>query len=237
MERRYRRSFGGGLRWFTVCEEQSDLAIGAHSLLVNQAQAALCDARSRIKAEVALCPAFLTSFFPLPVRPGAEEPVQWMYAAAQAAAVGPMAAVAGAVAQYVGRQLLRHSQEVIVENGGDIYIVCKTPRSVALFAGQSPLSMKVAIKLPPGEWGVCTSAGRVGPSVSLGHADAAVIIARDAALADAAATTLGNLLQTAADIPAALEAAMAIHGVLGAVAVLGDKLGASGMVELAPYDG
>ena len=158
-----------------------------------------------------------------------------MYRAAAAACVGPMAAVAGAIAQHVGRALLKYSPEVLVENGGDVYIASNIERLAALFAGNSPLSMKVALKVAPGEWGVCTSAGRVGPSVSYGQADAAMILSKDTALSDAAATALGNLLGTAGDIPAALGKAMGIEGVLGAVAVIGENLGAAGIVELVPY--
>jgi ApbE superfamily uncharacterized protein (UPF0280 family) len=234
--RTYRHLFAGSLKYFRVAEEQSDLAVGAYARLEGAAREALREARRRIKAEIAMDPGFLTSFAPLAPRAEAPEPVSSMYLAAQAAQVGPMAAVAGAVARHVGRSLLVRSPEVIVENGGDIYIATKSERLVAIFAGDSPLSMKVALKVPPGEWGVCTSAGRVGPSVSYGQADAAVILSKDAALADAAATALGNALKTGGDIPAALSLAMAIPGVLGAVAVVGDRLGAAGQVELAPYN-
>lgn len=236
-KRTYRDLFGGDLVYFRVAVEQSDLAVGASLRLENEAREALLEARARVKEEIRLCPEFLTAFSPLPARPGAPEPVLSMYRAALAANVGPMAAVAGAIAQYVGRALLKVSGEVIVENGGDIYIASRRERLAAIFAGDSPLSMKVALKVPPGEWGVCTSAGRVGPSVSLGQADAAMILSGDAALSDAAATALGNLLKTAGDMQAALDRVMGIAGVLGAVAVMGDRLGAAGAVELAPYLG
>lgn len=236
VERRYRKLFGGSLRYFRVAEEQSDLAIGARLKLEDEARGALHEARQRIEAEIALRSQFLTSFSPLDPRPGAPEPVSWMYRAAQASGVGPMAAVAGAVAQFVGRALLKRSPEVIVENGGDIYLSSQSERLAAIFAGDSPLSMKVALKVPAGEWGVCTSAGRVGPSVSYGQADAAVILSKDAALADAAATALGNLLKSVPDIAAALERVLEIRGVLGAVAVVGGSMGAAGIVELAPYE-
>ena len=235
IERDYRRLFSGGLAYFRVCEGQSDLYIGARSKLDGPARAALLAARAAIEGEIRQRPEFLTSFDPLANRPEAKEPVSWMYAAAAKAGVGPMAAVAGAVAQSVGRALKARSAEVIVENGGDIYILTQTERLVALYAGDSPLSMKVALKVPPGEWGVCTSAGRVGPSISFGRADAAMILAGDAALADAAATALGNMLHRSEDLSTALAMIMKLDGVLGAVAVMGDKLGAAGDVQLAPY--
>jgi ApbE superfamily uncharacterized protein (UPF0280 family) len=235
VERAYRGLFGGGFVYFRVTEAQSDLYAGAHAELSGEANEALLEARARIEREIALNPYFLTSYVPLEPRPGAPEPVSWMYGAARAAGVGPMAAVAGAVAQYVGRALLKRSSEVVVENGGDIYVASEKERLAAIFAGDSPLSMKIALKVPPGEWGICTSAGRVGPSVSYGQADAAVILSKDAALADAAATALGNRLRAEEDIAGALTYAMEIPGVLGAVAVMGGKLGAAGAVELAPY--
>ncbi len=235
IERDYRRLFSGGLAYFRVCEGQSDLCIGTNGKLDAPARAALLTARSAIEAEIRMRPEFLTSFAPLTGRGEAMEPVSWMYTAAAKAGVGPMAAVAGAVAQSVGRALKARSAEVIVENGGDIYILTHTERLVALYAGDSPLSMKVAVRVPPGEWGVCTSAGRVGPSVSFGRADAAMVLSKDAALADAAATALGNLLHSSRDISEALVRVMNIDGVLGAVAVVGEKLGAAGDVQLAPY--
>jgi ApbE superfamily uncharacterized protein (UPF0280 family) len=111
-----------------------------------------------------------------------------------------MAAVAGAIAEYVGRALLPLSEEVIVENGGDIFIFSKRERLAAVYAGDSPLSGRLAVALKPrggpgtaGAFGVCHSSGTVGHSLSFGKADAALVISEDCALADAAATRLGNL--------------------------------------------
>ena len=105
-------------------------------------------------------------------------------------------------------------------------------RVAAVYAGASPLSGRVGIVLPPGEWGLCTSAGRVGPSISLGRADAAVVLCRDSALADAAATALGNRIQGPEDLPAAVDWVLQVPGVLGALAVQGQQMAAGGAVEL-----
>ncbi len=148
--------------------------------------------------------------------------------------MGPMAAVAGTFSELVGNALMERSPEVIVENGGDIFINTVKERSIALFAGDSPLSGKVGIKISPGDCplGVCTSSGKVGPSLSLGLAHAACIIAKSAALADAAATAAGNAVKAEGDVKAGLDIAAKIEGVLGAVIISGDKLGAWGKVEL-----
>ena len=85
--------------------------------------------------------------------------------------------------------------------------------------------------------GICTSSATVGHSLSLGAADAAVILANSAALADAVATRVGNRIQQKGDIPAALELAQSIPGVTGALVVLGGDLGAWGDLEMVDLAG
>ena len=123
-----------------------------------------------------------------------------------------------------------------MENGGDLYLKIAAPATVSLFAGKSPLSHRVGLKIDPelSPLGVCTSSGTVGHSFSFGRADAACILARTAALADAAASGLGNRVQNAGDIAAALEWVAKVPDLLGAVVIVGEKLGAWGRVELVP---
>jgi len=189
-----------------------------------------------LESYLAAHPGFLEALAPWPEDPFAPGVVREMIAAAARVGVGPMAAVAGALAQRVGRALSPQSPEVIVENGGDIYLKLQQPATIALFAGKSPLSGKVGLKIDPawGPLGVCTSSGTVGHSLSFGRADAACVLAADAALADAAATALGNRVPAAGSIPAALEWAGTIPEILGAVVIVGEKMGAWGRVELAP---
>jgi len=151
-----------------------------------------------------------------------------MIEAARACDVGPMAAVAGAVAQAVGEALLADSKQIIVENGGDIFLHTARPRTAAIYAGASPLSGTLGIRISRlnQPLGLCTSSGTVGPSLSFGKADAAIVLAESAALADAAATALGNRVKAAADIEPALEAVSRIAGIYGLAAIIGDHLGA-----------
>jgi ApbE superfamily uncharacterized protein (UPF0280 family) len=155
------------------------------------------------------------------------------------AGVGPMAAVAGAISEYVGSGLLaRGCREVMVENGGDIFLSRDHDCTVAIFAGESPLSLQVGVKLTYSTMpiAVCTSSGTVGHSLSFGLADSVTVIARSAALADAAATRLGNEVGAAsggdAGIGKALTVSRTISGVLGVVVICGEKIGAVGDVEL-----
>ena len=150
-----------------------------------------------------------------------------------------MAAVAGAVAESVGRKLLDHSREVVVENGGDVYIKSNGPVVAGLFAGLSPLSMKLGIKVVDTRDGIglCTSSGTVGHSLSTGSADAVCVVSRSCALADAAATAIGNRIRSPREIKTGIAFGKRITGVLGVVVVAGREIGAWGQVELVPLKG
>jgi len=142
--------------------------------------------------------------------------------------------VAGAMAEFVSKDLLSLSEEVIVENGGDIYLVTAKERTIGIYAGDSPLSLKVGILVQPEDspLGICTSSGVVGPSLSFGKAEAVCILSRSATLADAAATAVGNVVKKKKDVDAGLEQGKGIEGVLGVVMILGDRMGAWGKVRL-----
>jgi ApbE superfamily uncharacterized protein (UPF0280 family) len=162
--------------------------------------------------------------------------VKDMAEAARTVGVGPMAAVAGAIAEAVGVDLLVHTPEVIVENGGDIFMKLLKSRLIGVYAGESAITGKIALEISPEETplGVCTSSGTVGHSLSLGAADAVIILSHSAALADAAATAIGNIIKSAEDIAVAIEKVQLINGVTGVVIIKGDKLGVWGKVKLVP---
>ncbi len=235
-ERLYRRqATAGHLVSFRVQVRQSDLYIRAGRDLSGAARDSLIRHRLGLEAYADAHPEFLETLSPWPPDPLAPALVQEMLAAARAAGVGPMAAVAGAIAEAVGRDLLPKSPEVLVENGGDIWLATGSPCTVAVFAGPSPLSNRVGLVVRPerSPLSVCTSSGTVGHSLSLGKADAAVALAAGGALADAAATAIGNAVSGPRPVEAGLEVAQGISGLLGAVVICGERLGAWGeAVEL-----
>ena len=149
-----------------------------------------------------------------------------------------MAAVAGAMAETIGQFLGRHSKEVIVENGGDIFLTLKGIVTIGLYAGQSPLSMRIGLQLDPGRepLAVCTSSGTIGHSLSHGHADAVCIVARQCALADAAATAVANRVSSVDAIPEAIRFARTIEGVEGVVVVCGEQMGLWGDLRVERLD-
>ena len=238
-ERTYRRWVQSELCSFEVRVGESDLLISAERPLQETAERALSSIRGELEEYLAGDPDFAGALEPR--EPTSEAPpiVANMAAAARACEVGPMAAVAGAVAQAVGEALLGESEQVIVENGGDIFLHTSRPRVAAIYAGASPLSGKLGVRIGRvGQpLGLCTSSGTVGHSMSRGRADAAIVLAESGALADAAATALGNSIRQAADIEAGLEFLNEIEGVLGGAVVLGEHLGAWGEVELTRLGG
>ena len=149
-----------------------------------------------------------------------------------------MAAVAGAIAEFVGQELLKFSPEVIVENGGDIFLKITKERLVGVHAGTSPYTGKIALKIAAADTplGVCTSSGTVGHSLSFGKADAAIVLAPSAALADAAATAIGNIVKAESDIPQAIDFARGIAGLVGVAVIINDKMGVWGKVNLVRRD-
>jgi len=232
--RTYRRWLKNELSQFRVRIDESDLMISAERPLRELAERALLSVRADLESYLRQDPGFASALRPYDPQPDAPEVVREMAEAARLCGVGPMAAVAGAVAQYVGRTLLAETKQVIVENGGDIFMHSLEPRTAAIYAGSSPLSGKLGlcISLVDHDLGLCTSSGTVGPSLSFGKADAAIVLATSGALADAAASALGNRVQTADDVQPALEYLRTIEGVLGGAAIIGEHLGAWGDLEV-----
>lgn len=183
---------------FRVVVQETDLHVQAEQPLSDVTRELVLEYRGHIEGYIRRFPDFRTSLVPWTLAGPAPPIVRDMAAAGAAAGVGPMAAVAGAIAERVGRRLLDQSAQVIVENGGDVFIRTARPVTVALYAGPSPLSMRLGLKVDSGRSGlcVCTSSGTVGHSLSLGKADAVCVLSASGALADAAATAVGNAVQT-----------------------------------------
>jgi hypothetical protein len=220
------------LQSFQVIEGETDLLISVdRSAPIEEVRSAAKRAvslyRSQLKEYIRRHPDFLESLSPIPPAQGAPGIALAMIEAGEKAGVGPMAAVAGAIAEFVAKELAGICEEVIVENGGDIFILSSRPRYIGLYAGDSPFTGKLAFRIDPDDTplGVCTSSGTVGHSRSFGRADAVTIFAKSAALADAAATAAGNVIDSPMDIELGLGFARSIEGVLGVAIIVGDKIG------------
>jgi ApbE superfamily uncharacterized protein (UPF0280 family) len=221
---------------FEVIDKETDLLILAKENLYDKALASVLKLRTEIEKYIEADPQFAKTFSPHHVRYDAPPIVKEMGTAARKVKVGPMATVAGAIAEFVGKELLNFSDEIIVENGGDIFLKIKQARKIGIYAGNSPFSEKIALEVEPREkpFSVCCSSGTVGHSFSFGKADAVVVIAKSTLLADAAATAIGNVVKEISDIDHGLKLAKKIRGLDGVLIIKGDQMGALGKIKLVP---
>ena len=208
---------------------------GANFRICSEAFDVVCDEIVRLRKELEEYlqrhPDFAESLEPVDALDNAPESARRMSAGAAPAGVGPMAAVAGTMAELAARAgAAAGATEAIVENGGDIFIISRRPVVVGLFAGRPPVGDRLALRIEPERTplAICSSSSRMGHSLSLGDCDLATVVAADASLADAAATRAANLVKRPADVDAALEAIGAIEGVAGVLIVKDDRVGLIG---------
>lgn len=193
-ERFYRRLVDSELFPFNVRIEESDLLILAEKDVSEEAEKELKRQRAILKQYIKDFPEFYYSFKPFACEKTAPEIIKLMCDASFLCNVGPMATVAGAIAEMIGKHLLKFSSQVIIENGGDIFIMTKKERILSIYAGKSQFSMKIGIKVKPRPepYGIGTSSSTVGHSTSFGSADSVTVICPTSTLADGLATHMCN---------------------------------------------
>jgi len=210
---------------------QTDLLVSGIRDLEEEAKSLVYGYRQQIENYIERHPFFATTLCPVVRDPFAPKIINSMIEAGSRAQVGPMASVAGAIAEYVGLGLLPYSPDVIVENGGDVFIRSDVRREILLLAESSDFTA-IRIAVPPSQnpVGVCTSSGKLGHSLSCGRADAVMVVGHSASMADAAATGIANLMKRPSQIKKGLEMAREM-GVLGVVILIGGHMGAWGRIE------
>ncbi len=234
-ERFYRRTFKPqDLLCYEIRCKETDLFCCTSADLKTFIEERVLFYRNQLEGYIRQKPDFQVSLVPLSADSTAPRIAREMIEASAKAGVGPMASVAGAIAEFVGRDIHPFSDEYIIENGGDIYLSTRRERNVVVYAKDSPFSEKIGIRLKPREepYGVCTSSGTVGPSLSFGRADAVCLVGSSALFLDGLATMLGNLVRKEDDIGTALEAGKSHAGVSGILIILGEKLGVWGDLDL-----
>ncbi len=181
-------------------------------------------------------PSFATTHMPVSPEGWEPVPVQILMRAGAAAGVGPMAAVAGLFSKWIGEALIQHynPEECVVENGGDIFAFIENPLKMAIHAGDSPLSEKVALNIPPGSWGIGTSSGTVGHSVSYGTADAVTVLDPSPPHADAWATAIANTIRNKSDLQAVARSYENTNRFQALVLIKDDQVAITGDTELVP---
>ncbi len=226
-----------GLISFDVTVKETNLNIQADTDLSQEAIRYVLEVRNMLEAYIGQHPEFAAALVPYKDSGPVPGPVHRMMDAGRLVHVGPMAAVAGTVAAFTGEKLLTLSNEVLVENGGDIFVKSDTDTVFSIFAGESPFSMVTGIKIKRqnAPYGLCTSSGTIGHSTSFGKADAVTILSDSCPLADAAATALCNRVKSGSDISKVVDTGKAIPGIRGIVIIKDDAIGAWGDLELIHF--
>ena len=239
-KRKYRKIVhASNLFSYKVVVKETDLQVYAGKKLERETKELVLEHRNYVEAYIRANPEFSTALTPWPLVSPAPNIISKMVVAGNKAGVGPMAAIAGAIAEQVGAGLLKLTDQVIIENGGDIFIKTHFPVTVGVFAGKSPLSLQIGIRVSCGQESVavCTSSATVGHSLSLGKADAVCVVADSCSLADAAATSIGNLVRSPEDINNAVARGKRIEEIKGLVIIVGEKIGMWGDIELVTLKG
>lgn len=239
------RTYRDGLklhRWhhFTVRCKETDLWIAVDTPSFKEEMEGFCQTfvqklRKEMDDWIVGQEGYASAFTPVETPTDAPKIFRKMSEVAHTTGIGPMSAVAGAVAECIGVALKERFRvaEVIIENGGDIYVDLQNDINIGVFAGKSPLTGKVGVRIPARETplGICTSSGTVGPSLSFGKADAMMIICKDVLLADSYATAFANLVQTENDIDEVIEKVSSVDTILSAIIIKNEKIGISGVFD------
>lgn len=221
---------------FRVTVKETDLFVQALKPLEDITRELVLENRGYIENYIERHPEFARTLKPWRVRGPEPKIINEMALASEKAGVGPMAAVAGAIAEHVGNGLLKHSDEVVVENGGDVFLRLNNAVTIGIFAGTSPLSLRMGICVDSKEKpiSVCTSSGTIGHSLSLGKADAVCVVSDFCSLADAAATSIGNRVTSKSHIQSAIDFGKHIEGIRGIVVIIGNDVGIWGDLKVVP---
>jgi len=219
---------------YKVVVKETDLMVYTATKLEAETRELVLEHRGYVEAFIKSHPDFANALIPWQFDGPAPGIIVNMIKAAWNAGVGPMAAIAGAVAEQVGHGLLKLTDQVIIENGGDVFIKTNSSVTVGIFAGKSPLSLRIGIRLNNRSRpeAVCTSSGTIGHSLSRGKADAVCVVADSCPIADAAATSIGNLIDSPADIDNAITTGRRIGKLSGIVVIVGEKIGMWGDLEV-----
>ena len=221
------------LQSFNLVFKETDIQIYSKENLIEKAKIALLKYRLLIENYGNKNPLFLTTLKPYPEDKKAPEIIQKMIKESKKVGVGPMASVAGAIADFVGKELLSETKEIIIENGGDIFIKAKERKKIGIWCGKLSKIKKIVFEVEPKDTplGICTSSAKIGHSLSFGSTDATTILAKNATLADACATKVANIVKDERDIIEGIEFAKKIPGVKGVIIVIGNKIACWGKIK------
>lgn len=207
IEKSYRYNYGGRHRLEVIYKSADVFCVSDVALNKDHAVSLVKKYYRQIEEYIAADPVFQSSLSPVMIKKNAPPIIQAMAEVSKLSAIGPFSAVAGAVAQFVGMDLLDGCSELILENGGDLFLKINEPKKVGLYAGEGSLLNNFSITLEPCKkpFGLAASSGTLGHSLSLGNADLVVISADDSIIADTFATAVCNQIKTKKDALAVIN--------------------------------
>ncbi|MDY6964393.1 MAG: UPF0280 family protein [Halobacteriota archaeon] len=208
--------------------KETVLTIIAEEEYIDVAKEAIVLHRRELEHFIAEDPFFKTTLEPYPQSKNAPEIVKRMTDASAKVGIGPMSAVAGTISQLAVEAMIdAGATDAIVDNGGDIAMINERPVLVGIYAGEIK---DFAFRIEPRNLilGICTSSGKIGPSISFGNADAVTVVSRNTSLADSSATAIGNIVTDVDSIDCAIENLKEVDGVDGVLIICGDRIGTWG---------
>ncbi|UCD15214.1 MAG: UPF0280 family protein [Candidatus Omnitrophota bacterium] len=218
---------------FEVSYKESDLLISADKdIKKDLARNLLIKYYREIEEYGEKNPPFLTSLSPLKVEPEAPSIVKDMLRCSRVTGVGPFAAVAGAVAFYVGEELLKFSDELFIENGGDIFLKINEDKRIGVYLGRSLGQVSLLVRKRAHSFGIASSSSFMGHSLNFGKAELVTVVAGNSILADGFATSLSNRIKTKTDAQSVLEEARTNSLIDALVVAVGGQLYLWGDVEI-----
>lgn len=240
VERLYRKDMGRNFDNFIVKVEETDLWVGISKGFLNESlkeelKEYIIEERKILKEYIDSDSQFESSLIPYKAAQDSPKYIKQMSKLSFLANVGPMAGVAGAFSLLAGKYLKnKNIPEVIIENGGDIFIYGMENLTIGVYAGNSVFTNKISIEtdLHKKEFGICSSSGSFGHSLSFGRADLVTVIAEDVILADLFATAICNKVKDKEDVEKIINELKNIKEISGAMIIMEDKLGIFGNLKI-----
>ncbi len=219
-----------------VSFKESDLLICSDKVIDKEkAQGILVECYEQIEDYIKENPLFSRSLFPLEIDQTAPPIIREMLESSKVTGIGPFSAVAGAVASYVGGELLNHCQELIVENGGDIFLKINEDKIIGVYLGQEFKinNLKLKIKKRSQAFGIASSSSSLGHSLNFGKADLVSVVAKNIIIADSFATAISNRIKKVEDVDKVLDEAKNKLPIEGLLVAFGEKIFLWGDLEIA----
>lgn len=211
----------------------TDILISSNKNIKNKIEKPLKKIYEVLNACIKSDPLFLKSLSPIKIKPSFPPIIKEMCARSAVFNVGPMAAVAGTVNEYLASYLQKYCEILIIENGGDTYIKAGRDLNVGIYVKNPDFKNRIALKINVENMpcGLCSSSGTFGHSFSMGKCDLAVVLAKSAITADAAATAFGNSISCEGDISGSITYFKKFEDIKGLLAIKDKKIGAWGAIE------